>query len=451
MPASPLDSVLYGKLFGDSDLAPLFTDSAALRAMLVVEGALAKAQATLGMIPKEAAEAIHRDGMEVVIDPALLAQGVADNGIPVPGMVAEFRRIMAQEEHAQWVHFGATTQDIIDTSLMLRLRRALSIIAARGAGLVADLGTLAQTHAETPMAARTWGVAATPTSLGAVAAGWGTPLLRHLARLEQVRDDVLWVSLSGAAGTNAAMGPDGSEVRALLAKSLNLKDPGGTWHSARDGIAGLANWLATLGALCAKLAQDVNAMVRTGEARLAGGGSSSTMPQKQNPVLPAAITALCRSSSALAAALQASPVHADQRDGAAWMTEWLTLPQLVQSIGRAVSLSQTLVQRLELVPDAMAHALDDGSGLIYAEALSFHMARHIPRPQAQAAVKELCLEVRATGGNLQIAAQRRWPEQDFKQLFTPAEQLGDAPAEALAFAAAARAQAPKEAQDKAHD
>ena len=141
----------------------------------------------------------------------------------------------------------------------------------RGAGLVADLGTLAQTHAETPMAARTWGVAATPTSLGAVAAGWGTSL-RHLARLERVRDDVLWVSLSGAAGTNAAMGPDGSEVRALLAKSLNLKDPGGTWHSARDGIAGLANWLATLGALCAKLAQDVNAMVRTGEARSRAAG-----------------------------------------------------------------------------------------------------------------------------------------------------------------------------------
>lgn len=444
MPATPFDSALNAELFGDRELATLFTDSSCLRAMLVVEGALAKAQAQLGMIPEEAAQKIHRDGMELVIDPALLAKGVGSNGVPVPGMVAEFRRLMAEDGLSQYLHFGATTQDIMDSAQALRLRRALAIIETRLRHLVAALGQLAETEAETPMAARTWGVVATPTSLGAVAAGWGAPLLRHLDGLKAVREDCLVVSLSGAAGTNAAMGPDGSEVRALLAQALGLNDPAGSWHSARGGIAALAGWLTTLTGLLAKMAEDMGNMVRTGEAMLTGAGGSSTMPQKRNPVAPSAIVALANLATGLQASLSGAVAHRDQRDGAAWMTEWLTLPQLVIAAGRAVSLSRQAVDSFAPNRETLLGVLDDGSGLIYAEALQFHMARHMPRPEAQAEVKALCDLVRASGGTLEIAARRHWPDRDFGLLFTPSAQLGDAPIEAMAFATSARAQAPKD-------
>lgn len=441
MPASPLDSALYRDLFHDAEVAALFTDSAEIRAMMLVEGALARAQAARGLIPEAAADAIHRASLEIQIDPAALAAETGRNAVVVPALVAAFRAEMKAPEHAQYLHWGATSQDIMDTGLILRLRQVLALHEDRLRALVETLGKLAEAHADLPMAGRTYGQIATPTTFGAVIATWGMPLLRHLDRLEELRPRLLRVSLSGAAGTLSTMGEAGPEIRAALADTLHLADPGMSWHSTRDSIAELSGWLAMVSGSLGKMGEDLILMTQTGigEVSLAQGGGSSTMPQKSNPVAPSLLVALARQNVALNSAIQGAQPHRQQRDGAAWMVEWMSLPQIAMASGRALAAALELTAGIKPNQDAMAGNIDDGLGLIYAEALSFALAQTLPRPEAQAAVKALCAEVRGSGTPLGTLATAKWPEAVTAELFTPKAQLGLAPAEARAFAKAARA------------
>ncbi|MCL7465293.1 lyase family protein [Phaeovulum sp. NW3] len=446
MPAAPADSALYRGLFSDDATAALFTDSAEIRAMLLVEGALARVQGALGLIPAPAAAFIDRASREVQIDPAALAAETAVNGVPVPALVAAFRKAMQAPDHAQYLHWGATSQDIMDTALALRLRRVLALWDARLGALAAALGQLAQDHADLAMAARSYGQIATPTSFGAVVAGWGRPILRHRARLAELAPSLAVVSLGGAAGTLAAMGPQGGAVRAGLAQALGLADPGHSWHAERDRIGALAGWMAGLTASLGKMAEDLILLSQSGiaEVRIAGAGGSSTMPQKENPVGPSALVALARQVAALAGALQGAGLHRQQRDGAAWFVEWLTLSQACISTGRALALAVDLAGRLRPDPDAMARGLAAGGGAIHAEAYSFALARQMPRPQAQAHITALCQQALATGQPLAALVAR-----DFPDLVLPPEgTLGTAPAEARAFAVdvaqAARANPPSD-------
>ncbi|MGB8623760.1 MAG: lyase family protein, partial [Paracoccaceae bacterium] len=242
MAVSPFDSALYRDLFHDAETGKLFTDSAEIRAMLLVEGALARAQGNAGLIPELSAAFIHRAAMEVQIDPAGLAAETGQSAVCIPALVKAFRKAVEAPEHAQYIHWGATSQDIIDTGLVLRLRQALALFSGRLDNLLDALAKLADAHQALPMAARTWGQAATPTSFGAVVASWGQPLLRDRARLAEMRPRVLQVSLSGASGTLSAMVPHGAEIRAALADALGLHDPGESWHSTRDGLAELSGW-----------------------------------------------------------------------------------------------------------------------------------------------------------------------------------------------------------------
>lgn len=441
MPASPFDSALYRDLFQDAEVAALFTDSAEIRAMMLVEGALAKAQAAHGLIPETAAAAIHRASLEIQIDPAALAAETGRNAVVVPALVAAFRAEMKAPEHAQYLHWGATSQDIMDTGLILRLRQVLALHEDRLRALVETLGKLAEAHADLPMAGRTYGQVATPTTFGAVVAAWGMPLLRHLDRLEELRPRLLRVSLSGAAGTLSAMGDTGPDIRAALAEALHLADPGIGWHSTRDGIAELSGWLTLVSGSLGKIGEDLIMMTQTGigEVSLAQGGGSSTMPQKSNPVAPSLLVALGRQNVALNSAIQGALPHRQQRDGAAWMVEWISLPQIAMASGRALAAAKELVSGITPNRDAMAGNIDDGLGLIYAEALSFALAQTLPRPEAQAAVKALCAEVRASGTPLGTLAAAKWPKAAPAKLFTPQAQLGLAPADARAFAKAALA------------
>lgn len=437
MPASPADSALYRHLFSDDEVAALFTDSAELRALMLVEGTLAKVQGSLGLIPAEAAAFLHRASFELQIDPASLAQDTATNGVPIPALVTAFRKAAEAPEHAQWLHWGATSQDIMDTALALRLRRMLSIFDQRLNALIPALAQLAETHAETAMAARTYGQTATPTSFGAIVAAWGRPLLAHRAALPQVTARVAQVSLSGAAGTNAALGDQAPQVREALAKALNLADPGHTWHTDRSGIAALSAWLTTLTTLLAKMAEDLILLTQSGlnEVALSGAGASSTMPQKQNPVGPSVLSAIATQAVALNAALQTATIHRQQRDGAAWFTEWLSLPQLCILSAKALALATDLTGRIQPNPDAMQQGLDANHGVIFAEALTFALAARMPRPEAQARVKAMCAEA-ATGKQLLVVAGWYYPDIDWLQTLRAA-MLGQAPAEARAFARAA--------------
>ncbi|MFW8633697.1 class-II fumarase/aspartase family protein [Cribrihabitans pelagius] len=440
MAGSLFDSQLYGGLFDCGEAGRLFSDGAELRAMLLVEGALAKAQGAAGVIPQESAAAIGRAVMEVAIDPGVLKAPGTQNGVPVPGLVAALRAEMNAPEHAQYVHWGATSQDIMDSALMLRLRQALTLVEGDLTATAGALGVLAESHASLPMPGRTYGQHATPTSFGAVAAGWGAPLLALLQELPALRTSCLLVSLSGAAGTSGALGPKAAELRAALAKGLALSDPGRSWHTDRTAVLRIADWLVRAGLALGKLGEDCTLLAQTGigEISLGGAGASSTMPQKQNPVVPATLTALARQGAGLMATLQGAAMQQHQRDGAAWFTEWMCLPQIVLGAAAAARAARKLCADLQPRPAAMAAALDSQHGLIHAEALSFALAAAMPRPDAQAEVKRLCREAAATGASLKELTQQVHPDLDTDALFDPARQLGLAPQEAQAFAARAQ-------------
>lgn len=431
MPAALADSTLYRQLFGDST-ADFFTDTIEIRAMLLVEGTLARVQGQMGLIPQDAADAIDRAAREVQIDPVGLARETATNGVPVPGLVAAFRKAMQAPEHAQYVHWGATSQDIMDTGLALRLRGVVQSWDERLGALLGALSALARAHADLPMAARTYGQAATPTSFGAVVAGWGRPILRHRDRLNALIPDLAMVSLGGAAGTLSAIGPEGPALRKALAEALDLGDPGQSWHAERDRIGAFAGWMTGMAASLGKMGEDLILMAQSGigEIDIAGAGGSSTMPQKQNPVGPSALVALSRQITALAAAMQGAGLHRQQRDGAAWFVEWLTLPQLCISAGAALARAVELAQSITPRAEAMAKGLDDGSGLIHAESYSFILAQRMSRPDAQAKIKVLCAEALERSLTLRDLVLRDFPGIDLSQ----AGGLGTAPDEARAFA-----------------
>lgn len=443
MAASLFDSALYGKLFNAGEAGRLFTDSAEVRAMLLVEGALAKAQGEMGIIPELSARAIHRATMELQVDPGGLAEATGSNGVSVPALVTAFRGLMQAPEHAQFVHWGATSQDIADSALMLRLRQALALIEADLVAVLDRLAALAEQHGALPMAARTYGQHATPTSFGAVVAAWGSPLLGLLGELEGLRNDCLLVSLSGAAGTAEALGPEAAALRAALAKALGLGDPGRSWHTDRAPVLRLADWCVRVSLALGKMGEDATELVETGigELALGGAGGSSTMPQKQNPVGPSVLVALGRQGAALLSALHGAAMPRYQRDGAAWFTEWLSLPQVVLGAAASVRTAVKLVEGLVPQPSAMAAALGSGLGMIHAEALSFALAEQMSRPEAQAAVKALCKEALSSGTELRVLAARDFPDLDVAKLFDPSCQMGQAPAEAAAFARAVRARA----------
>lgn len=441
MPASPHDSALYRDLLGDAQVGALFSDSAEVRAMLLVEGALAKAQGAVGLIPEASAAFLHRASQEVLVDPAALSAETGVNGVPVPALVAAFRKEMKAPAHAAYAHWGATSQDILDTGLMLRLRQVLLILEARLVSVVHALGVLAAEHATLPLAARTYGQVATPTSFGAIVASWGAPLIRHHARLQELRPRLLNVSLSGASGTLSVMAGKGPEVRRLMAEGLGLGDPGASWHSARDGVGELAGWLTMLSASLGKIGEDLIWFTQSGiaEVSLGAGGGSSTMPQKQNPVAPSLLVTLARTLAALNGAMQGAGLHRQQRDATAWFTEWLVLPQMVLGAARALAVADEIAPKIAPNPARMLAGLDDGLGLIHAEALSFLLARQMPRPEAQAEVKAFCRAAQESGTPLVQLAAEKWPDTDWAAMLTPGAQLGEAPAEARAFAAAARA------------
>ncbi|MBM1222196.1 adenylosuccinate lyase family protein [Ponticoccus sp. SC2-23] len=439
MAASIYDSAMFRDLVQDRETAALFSDTAELRAMLLVWGALAKAQAGVGLIPSDAADAIQRAALEIQIDPAALAAETGRNAVVVPGLASAFRNEMKAPEHAQHLHYGATSQDIADTALALRLRQVLVLAETRLAGLIGILGRMAADHAETPMLARTYGQAAVVTSFGAIAASWGAPLIDALEELPRIRDRVLRVSLSGAAGTLSAMGPEGPAVRAAFAQGLGLSDPGHSWHSDRTGLAALSAWATRLTGSLGKMGADLCLLTRTdlGEVMLGSGGGSSTMPQKSNPVGPSVLVAIASHVAGLNGVMQSSIVHREQRDGGAWIAEWMSLPQICLGLGRALALASEEADGLAPMPDRMRASIDATRGAVFAEALTFRLARSLPRPDAQTLVKGLCARLTDEDTTLPALAGREIVGHDLDGVFDPAAQMGSAPDEARAFAEAA--------------
>ena len=392
-----LTNPLYAPLMGDADMASLFSAEAEIAAMITVERALARAQGSVGVIPPEAAALIDRELSDVKLAPEALAEGTLKAGVPVPPLVAALRAKVSSDA-AHWLHWGATTHDIMDCALLLRLRDGFDLLEARLAILTDTLASLAEAHADTPMAGRTRTQIATPISFGLRVAYWLQALLDQRDRLPALRAACSKVQFGGASGSNSATAPHGPAIIEALARELNLT-AASPWHTSRAFAPDIANWCATLCGALARIAGDVLLLARReiAEIRLAGGGGSSTMPNKANPVSAEVIGALARYAATLTSPAALATQHLEDRDSTSWMLEWIAIPQAMTCAAACLAKAQATLDAMTPDPDAMTRnlALDGGAAL--AEAASFALAEHLPRAEAQAAVKEAAIQSRETG------------------------------------------------------
>ena len=428
MSISPAESALYGALFSDPDIAEAFSDAATIRAMLDVERALARVQARLGIIPEDAAERIAFVAGSYEPDIAGIAAGTEKSGVPIIPLVEQLRAAVGGEA-AAYVHWGATSQDIVDTGLVLRLRGVADLLAGKIEQLSGLLGKLADEHRGTVMAARTRSQQALPTSFGLKAAGWLSPLIDHATRLDEVRPRLLAVQFGGAVGTLAALGARGVEVMEGMGEELGLAVPAGPWHVRRDNLAEFAGWLSIVTGSLGKMGQDVILLAQSeiAEVRPGAGGGSSTMPQKSNPVACEVMVTAAGLNASLISAMHQAMIQEHERGGPGWQLEWLTLPQMAVATGAALNHAIAVIEMLEVDAARMRANLDESNGLILAEAATFALAEHMPRPQAQALVKEACSEVPQSGRTLmEILAGKTDAPVDWDTVADPANYLGSA-------------------------
>ncbi len=408
---------VFEPLLTDPETAAILGDAAMARAMVRVESALAEVEGGLGVIDPAAARRIVAALAAFAPDLDDLARGTARAGVPVPALVAQLRRVAGDD--ADSLHWGATSQDIVDTALVLQLRQALEVIERRLEAVCTALAGLAVAQRATTMIGRTRYQQALPTTFGLKVAGWLAPLPRHVERLAQLRPRLLAVQFGGAAGNLAALGPSGIAVMQRLAAALGLACPAMPWHSQRDTMAELASWLALLTGTLGKLGLDVLLLAQNevGEVREAEGGGSSTMPQKSNPIRAEALVALARLNSGLLGGMYDAMLHAHERDGAAWQVEWRVLPDMVVAAAASLTHAEALARTLVVDADRMRQNLAASHGLLLAEAASFALADHMPRAAAKNLVEEGCRDALTSKRDLlDILAERTPAPVDWQAL-----------------------------------
>lgn len=426
MTVSPFDSQILGRLFADGEIAALFSDEAAIRTMVTFEAALARIEAELGIIPKGAADAIERAAAAFEPDMEAIAAGAEATGVPVVALVEQLRAAVGGAA-ATYVHWGATSQDVVDTGLVLRLHTALDLISGRLGLLIKQLATLADTHRGAVMAARTRSQQAVPTTFGLKAATWLQGAARSRDRLAELRPRLLVVQFGGAAGTLSSLGDKGVAVMEALAAELDLAVPAAPWPSQREAMAEFASVLSLLTGGIGKMGQDLMLLAQSevDEVTPGAGGGSSTMPQKANPVGCEVMVTAARFNAALVSAMHQALIQEHERGGPGWQLEWAILPQMVACAGGALKHALSVTGNLKVNAARMRANLDASNGLILAEAAGFALARHVSRKAAQALVKKACRKVAETGQPLmEILAGMTDAPVDWTALAEPANYLG---------------------------
>lgn len=426
-PGGPDESV-FSAFGSDAESAALFSGAAELAAMLEVEAALALAEADAGLFSPETGERLATAIREAEVDTDILRAGIVRDGVPVPALVAELRRQLP-EDLAPLVHWGATSQDIIDTGLILRLRECLDLMERRLRDLARLIANLADSHRNTSMAARTRMQQATPTSFGLKAAGWLSSLLRHQEELSALRQNLLVVSFAGASGNLAALGNAAADVEAALARRLGLGLPVTPWHTERDRLLKTGAWFAGVTATLGKSGQDLILLAQSevGEIRLGASGGSSTMPNKANPVAAELLVTLARNSAADLSTLYQGALQEHERSGTGWPMEWDSLPRLATKSSSALATALEVFSGLEINAERMRTNIEASNGLMLAEAASFALADHMPRPEAQALVKAACKTSMRSGQHLfEVLASQTDVTIDWAALRDPARHLGSA-------------------------
>ncbi len=395
---------LHDRVLGDADVAAHFSGHAQLQGMLDVEAALAHAEAEVGVVPASCVAPIQAAARAELYDGSRLAADARETGNPVIPVVRHLTAQVAQADAAaaRFVHWGATSQDILDTGLVLQLRAAGPIVSDHLARGVRAAAVHARRYADATMAGRTWLQQATPVTFGLKAAGWADALDRARRRLRAALDDALVLQFGGASGTLASLGPRGPAVTEALAARLDLEAPDIPWHAHRDRFAQLACALGIVAGAGGKIGRDIALLAQTevGEAverPAPGRGGSSTMPQKRNPVAASIALAAAARAPGLVATMLGAMVQEHERGLGGWQAEWDTLPDLVVTAASGVRAVADALDGLIVYTDRMRANTGASGGGLLAESIAMALAESIGKHEAHACVAAACGRAAAEG------------------------------------------------------
>ena len=401
MTATALDSVIFRDIFTTPEMREVFSDERRTGYYLEIEAALARAQGRLGIIPDKAAREIQRQCRIENIDLARLKQQTERVGYPILGVVQQIVDLCA-DGLGEWCHWGATTQDITDTAAIMQIRAALELVEKDMEATAAALADLSRRYRDTPMAGRSNLQQAVPLTFGFKTAALLAAMQRHRERLAQLRPRVLVGEFGGAVGTLASLGADGLKVQAAMMEELGLGQPDIAWHTVRDRIGEVACFLGLLTGTLGKISMDVKLLMQTEVAEVyepfhEARGSSSTMPQKRNPISCLYIHSTVALVRQHVAALLEAAVADHERSTGPWEIEWISLPEIFLLASGALAQTKLLVCGLEVDADRMRANLDLTRGMIVSEAVMMGLGPHLGRQRAHDLVYDICRKVSATG------------------------------------------------------
>ena len=408
MPTHPFDFEIQADVFSTSEIKAVFNEQRRLSRWLEFEAALAQTQAELGIIPREAADEISAKADISVLDlDAVKENYKSSRNSLIP--VIKALRIACKDDHGEFVHYGATTQDVIDTSQVMELRETFRIIYRDLKDLEATLIAHTKAHISTPMIGRSHGQQALPITFGLKCGIWLAEIRRHIERVKGLSPRLLTGQLSGAVGTMAALGDKGREVSRLTLEKLGLEYSPVAWHTSRDNLAEAANLMAIITATLEKIANEIvelgkNEIGELQEPAPEGVASSSTMPHKRNPVICQRITVLSRQVRALAPTITEAMTHEHERDGRAIWSEWLAVPQIAIYTATALNYSKQVLIGLDIKPDNMLKNLMLHGDMVLSEWLLFRLGSSIGKMKAQEIMHKLTSDALSNNKTLKECA-----------------------------------------------
>lgn len=430
---------LLDAYFTAADMREVFSDHGHLQGMLDFEAALARAEARCGAIPETAVAPIEASCRAEFYDLDMLALAITTAGnSAIPLVKALGKRVAdADPEAERYVHLGATSQDAMDTGLVLQIRRGIELLERDLARLGDLLAEQAERHAELAMPGRTWLQHATPITLGMKIAGWLGAVTRHRQRLQELKPRLLSLQFGGASGSLAALGEHAWPVSQALAEELGLQLPEQPWHTQRDRLVEFGAWLGLVAGSLGKLGRDLSLLMQTDvgevfEPSAPGKGGSSTMPHKRNPVGCAVMIAAATRAPGLVSTLLSAMPQEHERSLGLWHAEWETLPELCCVVSGALQQALTVVAGLEVDPARMQGNLEQTRGLVLAEAVSIALAQRIGRDAAHHLVEQCCKRAVADGRHLRgvlaetPAIREQFNDAELDRLLDPAGYLGQA-------------------------
>jgi len=417
-----IDSELFGDQYSSAEMREVFSLESTLGGWIQVEIALAKAEAELGIIPEEAAREIERRGKVEHFDVAALKRGIDATWHPIVPFIRIYEAL-CEDGHGEYLHWGATTQDIMDTGMVLQVKRALEIVERDLLDIISILSKLARKHAGTLMPGRTHGQHALPITFGYKVAVWTAEIMRYLERLDQLKPRVLTGNLNGAVGTMAYLGEAGPRVQERAMEMLGLNAPEISWQVSRDRIAEVAHFLGMVGATFGKISKEIILLQKTEVAELeepfaTGKVGSSTMPQKRNPMTCEAVFAASTILKAQTGLGLDAMLQEHERDMGLWQVEWEFLPEMFMLAGGILRHMKEVLGGLQVREENMARNLERSEGLIMAEAVMGKVAGKLGRQKAHDVVYEVAMRSFETGEKFGEALKNN---EALKEVIEPSE------------------------------